>query len=87
MNTIYKYPLKRTDIQTLELTDRAQILSVQLQGGELTLWARLNTHDMKTICTIYIIGTGHDIPYEVSLFYITTVMDGDYVWHIFKLND
>lgn len=42
MNTIWKYPLYVQDVQTVEMPDEADILTVQVQGDVPCLWAMVN---------------------------------------------
>src|ERR1035437_3603959 len=39
--TIYKYPLKGMDVQTLKLPECSEILTVQAQRDEIYLWAAI----------------------------------------------
>jgi len=38
--TTWKYPLEITDEQNLMMPEGAEILTAQMQGGTLCLWAR-----------------------------------------------
>ena len=82
MKTIYKYPLNSHDC-TLQLPKGAEILTVQLQNGIPTLWALVNPTTVTEERHICIVGTGWDV--EDTMKYITTYMDGYFVWHAFEL--
>lgn len=85
--TIYKYPLEIKDRQHVKLPAHAQILSVQVQHGNLQLWAIVDEDfvQQKMRC-IEIIATGGKVSDEPRK-YIGTVqqMNGALVWHVFEL--
>jgi hypothetical protein len=85
MKVIYKYILDVNREQSLELSIDSEILSVQMQGGNLCLWAMVNEELPKVKRNIHIYGTGITI-HEDNLQYVGTVQDGDYVWHVFIEN-
>ena len=81
MHTIYKYKLDLVQSQEIELPGNHKILSVQLQDGNLCLWAKIVESEPR-LYTFYIYGTGHPIP-DGNLEYLDTVMINGLVWHIF----
>ncbi len=84
MQTIYKYPLKVADIQTIKMPADARLLSVGDQGGVLTLWARVDTEAELVPTTFAIYGTGNPIETpESDEVYIGTTQMGPFVWHVF----
>ena len=76
MAEILKYKLHLTWRQALNLSKGAKLLSVQEQAGELTLWAevagRIITAETSESVTIYMVGTGHEVPQDAGC-YITTI--------------
>jgi len=82
MKTIYKYTLHSQDC-SLQLPKGAEILSVQLQNQIPTLWALVNPMTVTEERHICIVGTGWQV--EDNMKYITTYMDGYFVWHVFEL--
>ncbi len=82
MKTINKYTLDSQD-WTLQLPKGAELLTVQLQNGIPTLWALVNPMTVTEERHICIVGTGWDV--EDNMKYITTYMDGYFVWHVFEL--
>ena len=82
MKTIYKYTLDSHDC-TLQLPKESELLTVQLQNGIPTLWALVNPMTVTEERHICIVGTGWDV--EDNMKYITTYMDGYFVWHVFEL--
>ena len=85
MKTIWKYTLANSNVQALEMPARADILAVQMQRGQLKLWAQIDTTVQKEVIKIHIIGTGANIPEEVNLKYIGTYQSNYLnVFHVFK---
>ena len=81
---IWKFALKLTDRQIIEMPRGAQFLSCQMQRGAFQLWAIVQpNHDIERR-TIWIVGTGHPVP-TIPLTFIDTVqqLDGAFVWHVF----
>ena len=88
---IWKFNLKITDRQTVEMPFGANILSVQEQSGTLHLWAIVNPYAEQERRLIEIVGTGNpmaDVDKEdLARFHIATVQTrgGALVWHVFEL--
>jgi hypothetical protein len=82
MKTIYKYTLDSQDC-TLNLPKGAEILTIKLQNNIPTLWALVNPMTVTEERHICIVGTGWQV--EDNMKYITTYMDGYFVWHVFEL--
>ncbi len=83
---IFKYLLKNETHQEIEVPAFAQILTVQVQGDQLCLWALVNPDlHSKSKLSIGIYGTGHALPDRPGA-YISTVqmLGGDLVFHIFN---
>lgn len=93
---IYKYPLKITDEQSVDMPTGAKILSVQMQGKTLCLWASVNPENKQSKRTICIVGTGNPFDEDrnvrlgtsegrgVGCVYLGTVQDQGFVWHVFE---
>ena len=84
--TIYKYPLNLTDEQVLKLPQGYRILSVQVQTGQVTLWAIVNPTNKPVETKIRIHGTGHSVKEHEKLWHIDTIqLDGGVlVFHVFE---
>lgn len=82
---IYKFPLKITDTQTVEMPPSAKILTAQMQNGNLCLWALVDAEPEleKQPRVIEIIGTGNPFPERLRR-YISTVQISAEVWHVFE---
>jgi hypothetical protein len=87
MKTIYKYPLEVKDTQFVELPLGSEILTVQMQGYNLCLWAAVNNQPnvVKKNRRIEIIGTGNPVP-TGDLKYISTfqMIGGELTFHVFE---
>ena len=84
--TIYKYPITITDLQIVLLPLNSTILTIQMQGNTLCLWAEVeetNTDTEERI--IELIGTGHKMS-NILRNYIGTVQQfgGGLIWHIYE---
>lgn len=86
MRKIYKYPLKITGIQKVEMPINNTILSVKEQGGILMLYALVDTEKDTLNYEIEIYGTGYPMDglHSVREFIDTVIMPNGLVWHIFK---
>ena len=83
MESIWKYTLEITDLQTVEMPSGAIILSVDNQDGSLCLWALVDTEAAKEEVCIEIIGTGNPV-FSATRQFIGTVLMGSLVWHVFE---
>ena len=83
---IYKYPMKITDRQTVELGLGDKPLSVQFQNGKLVMWAMHYPNDLPKLRNFAIYGTGHKITHECGG-YIGTAQQpiNGLVWHVFEV--
>jgi hypothetical protein len=86
MKTIWKFPLEVTDSQEVGVPAGAQILDVQVQGGQPCLWAIVHPGVQTVRRTVRIYGTGHQAPDDLNRAdYIGTfqLMGGGLVFHAF----
>ena len=84
MNVIWKYPLKVTDEQTLDIPEGAEALAVQVQNGTPCLWVRVESTAPKTLRRIITHGTGHPVPKTTGRYIGTYQIDGGaLVFHVF----
>lgn len=82
MKAIYKYPIKIADTQILDMPVGADIISLQMQNGIITIWAIIDIEASLMPVKIRIFGTG--IHYsDLVLRHIGSIQDGDYIWHVF----
>lgn len=85
---IFKYILSATDTQRVKLYREAKILSVQIQGGEICVWARVNPSAPTQDVDFDIFGTAHPIPAKYPGTFIGTVQwqGVAHGWHVFFRN-
>lgn len=88
--TIYKCPFRIAGEVELIIQGLIRILHIGMQEpgrGSLCAWCLVNTASWAEEVSIKLTvkGTGHPIGEQELLdkFHVTTVLDGDYVWHIF----
>ncbi len=86
MKRVYKYPVKIDDIQSIDLPQGAQILSVQVQDGNPYIWACVNPSEESEPRRFRLYGTGHIIECENLLRFIGTfqLFGGRLVYHLFE---
>lgn len=82
---IYKYALTG-EFSPLPMLPNAQILTAQMQGSALMLWAKAEPSDKRVIRTFVTRPTGHVYSVDRET-YIATVQDerSGLVWHIFEI--
>lgn len=83
MNTIWKFPLEVTDSQLVNIPEGAKILTVQTQQGIVTLWAVIDPSKDPDTLEVRILGTGNPADNIEDMFYIGTVQERIFVWHVF----
>lgn len=87
MKKIHKYTLSIIDYQTIDVPPDYEVLTAQIQNGDIQLWILVDpTTPDYTRLKIGIFGTGNPI-YEPVKKYISTVQldDGKLVFHVFEL--
>ena len=84
--TIWKYPLRLSELQDIEMPVGAHILHVAEQFGTLCMWAIVDPLAEKRPRRFAIVGTGHPAPDDVDTIHVgSAVCDGGrFVWHVFE---
>ena len=84
MKAIWKFHIRVTDNQEIEMPVNAKILCVQMQGGEPFIWAEVDTDAPILKRKIKVFGTGHPMPDE-QMEYIGTfqMINGRVVLHAY----
>mgnify|MGYP000965629744 CR=1 FL=1 len=83
MFKVYKYEIKSGEYQDLLMPKGAKILTVQVQGRSVCIWALVNPDNELESRRFLIAGTGHAIEGSVdNLLYIGTFQ---ITWEIFPL--
>jgi hypothetical protein len=88
MTTIWKFPLEAIDRQIVRVPKGARALTAQMQGGQLCIWALVDTKNVDTGVgmPVYIHGTGHEVRLLAAFGrYLSTVQmdNGALVFHVF----
>lgn len=81
MKTIWKFPLKITNEQLINVPAGSKLLTVQMQGDVPCLWALVDPNTETSLCTIQTFGTGH--PAENAGTYLSTYQVDSLVFHVF----
>jgi len=86
-NKIFKYEIEIKDGQYIDMPAGAQVLSAKEQNGKLCIWCLVDTRCSNKPKQIMIVGTGHDIHFDIgeySLNFVDTVlMSNSLVFHVF----
>jgi hypothetical protein len=82
MKKIFKYTLYLCPKTEVYMPRGAKVLTVQLQGETIQLWALVDESKDSELRIFNIYGTGHLMPDNPGK-YIGTVQIDSLVWHIF----
>lgn len=85
MKVIWKYELVPNDIVKIEMPKGAEILSIQNQFGAVRPWAIVDDTADNETRSFYFCGTGHPVADNPKK-YLATIIQGQFVWHIFELS-
>jgi len=80
---VWKYPLRITADQKVEMPAGSEILSVKMEKSQLCLWALVSPAGNKETRYIEVFGTGHHVEPGTRK-YLGTVQDHGLVWHVFE---
>lgn len=86
LHSIYKYPVRVTDINKVEMPKGAKVLSVQMQRGVPCIWALVDPAAEMETRMFFMFGTGHPVEYAEGLRFIGTfqLVDRELVFHLFE---
>lgn len=90
MRVIHKYQLGEIQAQNIWMPAKAQLLHVDLQHGQLCLWALVDQNQPNVSRLIRLYGTGHMLSNEQTVEqYIGTVLmhSGHLVVHVFDAGE
>lgn len=84
MRTIYKYPLKITDSQTIPIAGFESFCAAMLDpNGIPCIWCEVDTKSIFIReVEIFIVGTGNPIPEKANVFIGSFLMIPS-VWHVY----
>lgn len=83
MSVIFKYPLQPTDEQLVHVPGGAGLLTAQMQGGEMMLWAVAEPGQPNRAYKVRVIGTGNAFKGWPGTYLCTVQMGSALVWHVF----
>ena len=77
---------KRGDLYPIEFYAPGDVvpLSVAVQNEMVCLWFECDPSQPKKINTVYCVGTGFGAIPDEGYSFIGTVVDGPYVWHLYR---
>lgn len=83
---IFKYTIKVSERYELEIPNGGEILSIQNQYDEITIWVMVNEAASKEVRTFAVFGAGHPVDFgcSPSVFIGTVQIDG-LAWHVFEI--
>jgi hypothetical protein len=87
MLQVYKYRLPQvTGVTEVLMPKDADVISTELQDGELVLWALVDVAKENEIRFFRTILTGEEVPRKDVIRFIGTVLshNGKYVQHVFE---
>lgn len=88
MQQVFKYTLNMTDITHVAMPQGGQVLSAQVQHGNVQVWALVDPSKPEEARTFRIAGTGHPIEHANIRFIGTVQMQGgSLVFHVFEVLD
>lgn len=83
MKTLWKYPLRITHEQVVEVPIGAKLRKFALDPeNSICVWFEVDTEAVKTKVRLFIVGTGNELPNDATRYY-GSVTRGNYVWHLY----
>ena len=79
---IYKYPLIFGDEAVVQMPEGAVPIAADIQSGAICVWAAVDPEAKVVPRHFFIRGTGHEMP-PAPYRHLATIMDGQFVWHVF----
>lgn len=85
---VWKYGVPvRSEPHAFSMPLGAEVLTVQVQGGEPCLWVKVRPNGPSVERRFRWVGTGQDVDEEAIVGYVGTVqaLGGALVWHLFEI--
>lgn len=86
METVFKYSLPEVGANGLELPKGAKVISADVQGQMICLWAIVNPEAPKETRQFVVAPTGNGVDVTGLDFIQTTFTVNGLVWHVFEDN-
>lgn len=84
MERIWKFGLLLIDgVQTIEAPISFRVVHAAMQGPQLFVWAVVDPMTTMSTHQFHVYGTGQDI--DRGRKYVMSVMDHEFVWHVFEV--
>lgn len=81
---IWKFELTKERTQLVKMPEKSEIMDIQMQNGNLVMWALVEPESKNIDVKINMYGTGWEINNNTTKDeYLATVQDGGFVWHFF----
>lgn len=87
MRIIWKFPLKhQPEPQTIKMPFDARLLHIGSQNDVICIWTSVPLNPKMALVsrTFQVVATGQEYDSDDGLIYLGTVLQGQYVWHIFE---
>ena len=84
MKRIWKYAFEVEDFVRILMPKGSEVLHVDVQRGDATIWVLANPDNPKEERTFRIVGTGNPFPDANDMKYIATFQQPPFVWHVFE---
>lgn len=82
---VYKY-LLNGPATGLVLPYGAQLLTAQMQGDQLVLWALVDPREVRTVRRLIVsVNTGAEFDFSLPIYIATATSPTGIVWHVFEV--
>ena len=85
MLTVHKFPIPIADYSTIDMPERAKILSVDIQYDKPMMWALVDTTAPFEQRHFRFAGTGHALQENVVFIGSLHMYNGALIFHVFEL--
>lgn len=68
----------------IQMPKDSNVAHVGMSGGDIAVWAFVETDEPLETETFFIVPTGVEVPAPNDAFYLGTVHQNVFVWHIFQ---
>lgn len=79
----YRMPFKSELLDAVDIPVReGDLLHLAIQHGDIHVWAAVDPTTEPITARFHLRGTGSTV--DPAWYHLGTVLDGDYVWHVFS---
>ena len=83
MKRVWKYPVSLGGGAEVQMPQASRVVHFARQGTSLAFWAEVDDANPYERRVYGIYGTGYPIPAQAD--YCATLLDGEYVWHLYEV--